>query len=209
MHFSPWPCVTTDRQGWRLTCNKTPSPLHVTINHILCLQSIKYPHIQPRSPSAFIPKCPSLCSGGGNAFKVPPSHFFKRHTGQFIHQGTAAINDRRSSTIYWQVVDGAEGLGAESEVSAGPVKDYKALVVAHDLFMADWDTVVWGSWSLLDSTLLLHWQKDELVHGKRKKRASGAVNARMASYMYPDLCQEVQAEPMKGACLVCLFSWIA
>ena len=28
-------------------------------------------------------------------------------------------------------------LRSEPEVLAGPVKDYKALVVAHDLFMAD------------------------------------------------------------------------
>ena len=39
-------------------------------------------------------------------------------------------------------------------VLARPVKDYKALVVAHDLLMAGWDTVVWGSWSLNSSTLL-------------------------------------------------------
>lgn len=100
---------------------------------------------------------PSLCSFGGTAFKVQPSHFFfsSRHFGQFIYQETAAINDRESSTIYWQVVNGAGGLRTKPEVLAGPVKDYKALVVAHDLFMTAWDTVVWGSWSFYSSTRLL------------------------------------------------------
>lgn len=85
---------------------------------------------------------------------MQPSHFFKRHTEQFIYQESAAVNDKKSSTIYWQVVNGAGGLGAKPEVLARPVKDYKALVVAHDLFMAGWNTVVWGSWSLNSSRLL-------------------------------------------------------
>lgn len=37
---------------------------------------------------------------------------------------------------------GAGGLRTKPEVLARPVKDYKALVVAHDLFTAGWDTVV-------------------------------------------------------------------
>lgn len=49
---------------------------------------------------------------------------------------------------------GAGGLRTKPEVLARPVKDYKALVVAHDLFMAGWDTVVQGSWSLNSSRLL-------------------------------------------------------
>lgn len=47
------------------------------------------------------------------------------------------------------------GRGVKAEVLAGPVKDYKALVVAHDLFMTDWDTVVLGSRKLYSSTPLL------------------------------------------------------
>lgn len=82
--------------------------------------------------------------------------FFAR---QFIYQETAAVNDRKSTTIYWQVVNGAGGLRTKPGVLAGPVKDYKALVVAHDLFMAGWHTVVWGSWSLHSSRLLLHKQQ--------------------------------------------------
>lgn len=56
---------------------------------------------------------PFLCSGGGTAFKVQPSHFFKRHAEQFIYQETAAVNDRKSCTIYGQVVNG--GRGAQNE----------------------------------------------------------------------------------------------
>lgn len=49
---------------------------------------------------------------------------------------------------------GVGGPRTKPGVLAGPVKAYKALVVAHDLFMAGWDAVVWGSWSLCSSWLL-------------------------------------------------------
>lgn len=90
----------------------------------------------PLGPLAFIPV--SYCSGGGAGFKVQPSHcffFFKRRAKRFIYRESAAVNDRKSSTIYGQV-QGAGELRAKPEVLARPVKDYKALVVAHDLFMA-------------------------------------------------------------------------
>lgn len=85
---------------------------------------------------------------------MQPSHFFKRHAGQFIYQETAAVNDRKSGTIYWRVRGhgggGGWGLRMKPEVSAWPVRGYKALLVAHDLFMAGWDAAVRGSWSLKD-----------------------------------------------------------
>lgn len=46
------------------------------------------------------------------------------------------------------------GGGLKAEVLAGLVKDYKALVVAHDLFMTDWDSVVLGSWKLNGAAVL-------------------------------------------------------
>lgn len=58
-------------------------------------------------------------------------------------------------------MNGAGGLRTKPEVLAWPVKDYKALVVAHDLFMAGWHTVVQDSWSLYSSKVLLH--KQEMV----------------------------------------------
>lgn len=64
---------------------------------------------------------------------------FKSNAEQFIYQESAAVNDKKKQDNLPTSGDEGRGLWTKPEVLARPVKDYKALVVVHDLFMAGTD----------------------------------------------------------------------